>query len=140
MERIGGALMILAILHFVGDWMLQTEYIQLNKALNPRLRIVHVALYMIPFVGALPFWGSPYSQGLWLAALLFWTAVTHFIIDSYLPLYWWRKYIGKDPECESIERFAKAFSTPRGMTIYVTMDQGFHLLTLLPVAVILSWR
>ncbi len=140
MERIGGALMILTILHFVGDWMLQTEYIQLNKARNPRLRLLHVALYLIPFCAALPFWNSPRSTGIWLAALLVWIAATHYWIDSYLPLYWWRKYIAKDPECESVERFASAFSTPRGMTIYVTMDQGFHLLSLLPAAIALSWR
>lgn len=122
--------------HFVGDWFLQTDFIQQNKARNSRLRWLHVFLATLPTGVGLLFLSADPKM---LSAVYLWLVGSHWLIDSYLPLYWWRKVVMRDPECESIERFAAAFNTPRGMVVYVAMDQMLHFFCLIPAAVWL-WR
>lgn len=125
-SAVGGTLFFLVVLHVIGDWILQWDSMARTKALNPKVRALHCTIYCLPFIPFL------YSMPFWLAYL--W--ITHFIIDSYLPLYHYRR-LTKDPDAQTIAQFAAAFDTPRGMVIYVAYDQIFHLLTMIPIALAL---
>lgn len=123
LSAIGGMTFFLVILHCIGDWLLQSEFVALNKTHNFMVRFLHVFLYTFVFSFFLEW---PY---------LLWIGVSHFIIDSYKPLYYFRKLMG-DSSAEDIESFKESFKTVRGFVVYVNMDQILHLLTLVPVAVL----
>lgn len=116
----------LIILHFVGDWLLQPDWMGTTKATNWKMRSIHVLIYtlIIAFSGISWPW-------------LLWISTTHWVIDTYIPLYWITK-LRRDRWGESLEKFKQAFSTPHGFVVLVTLDQLLHILTLL-VAVKISY-
>jgi len=65
------------------------------------------------------------------------TYISHFFIDSYKPLMWFRKVTG-DPYAQTPEQFEARFQTPIGSLVYISIDQIFHLLCLLLVAIIIN--
>ena len=124
----------LAFCHFIGDWFFQNDWMALNKTKNKLIRAVHVTVYVIPF------WfmfGLLYLSFYEAVAIIAWIWITHFVIDSYKPLKFYRRLTG-DVLAKSSETFEQAFSTPRGFMVYVTLDQVFHFITLVPVAVYLA--
>ena len=125
-----GMLVALMVAHVIGDWMFQSYKVATTKTSNAGVRAWHCLLYSVP-VGALVFLVMPPVQG---AIAMAWVYLTHFVIDTYMPLYYFRKAMG-DPAAESVESYKKAFETPHGFYIGVTLDQIFHFLTLVPVAV-----
>src|SRR3972149_8778536 len=103
----GGLLAFLVLIHLVADWLLQTDWIAARKTTVWWVRAGHVLLYTACFV----WWVSiP-----WLC----WIASTHYVIDSYKPLLWFRK-LTRDPSAKTIEAFKEAFNTPRGFVVCVT--------------------
>ena len=121
-------LVVLWVCHLIGDWLFQNDWIADRKTRMPWVRALHVTIYCVPFVVLFAVLG--YSA--WALAIA-WIWVTHFWIDSYKPLMWFRR-LGGDKLAFDKEQFRDAFKTPRGFFVYVTYDQIFHLITLLPVA------
>jgi len=107
----------LLICHFIGDWLLQNQYIAEHKTKDTAIRAMHCAIYTSCFC-----WLG------WLPCVYIF--VTHFIIDSYMPLYYFRKLRG---DYTNLEEFKESFKTPAGFMVNVTMDQIFHLLTFVPI-------
>lgn len=107
----------LLIAHFIGDWMLQNNWMAMNKTKVIWVRALHCLIYSACFFW-LPFW--------WIAYIF----VTHFIIDSYKPLYWFRRLKG---DFKNMDEFIESFNTPAGFYVNVTLDQIFHILTFLPL-------
>lgn len=107
----------LIICHFVGDWLFQNQYIADRKTKDHAIRAMHCAIYTACFC-----W-----LGFWPCVYIF---ATHFAIDTYLPLYWFRKLRG---DYKSLEEFKESFKTPAGFMVNATMDQIFHLLTFVPL-------
>jgi hypothetical protein len=128
LATLGGTLFMLVVLHLVGDWVLQTHDIAMRKVKEPLVRALHVNIYTMVFALVL----FPLNKQD-LSLCIVWIWVTHFIIDSYKPLYWFRHWLG-DPDAETWDKFKEAFTTTRGFVVYVALDQIFHLLTLIPVA------
>jgi len=121
MSEFGGLVAFLMVLHCIGDWMLQWQWMAENKTKDWRVRFLHCVIYTAIF--------APFVPPPWLA----WIFATHFVIDSYKPLYWFRK-LTKDHRAADLDTFKKSFGTPDGFFVLVTYDQIFHMITLLPVA------
>lgn len=131
-ETVGGALAILSLFHFAADWGLQTYAQAMAKARNAGVRTIHCLIYTGCMLAVLSLYfglaaGAVLEAGLWLFP-------THWLIDTYRPVYWIRKYLQRDPDSQTIEDFAQSFQTPRGFAMSVVLDQTLHLLCLLPVA------
>lgn len=126
-------LVALLVAHVVGDWMLQTHAVASTKTTDVKIRAWHCFVYCLPVAALIFLVLNPIYASIALA----WAYMTHFIIDSYMPLYYFRKAMG-DPEAESVDSFKQAFATPKGFYINVTLDQMFHFLTLVPVAIAMA--
>jgi hypothetical protein len=111
----------LLIAHFIGDWIFQPTWMGIRKTSEWKVRFLHCLIYTICFA--------------WLSLpVCLWIFTTHYIIDSYKPLYWFRKFRG---DVKTMEEFKESFSTPAGFFINVTLDQIFHILVFVPV--VLGW-
>lgn len=69
----------LLALHWIGDYLLQTDYMAAHKLSSARVRMLHVATYSIPFAVWLMIAGRPWVT---VAAVTAFVAVTHYIIDG----------------------------------------------------------
>ena len=107
----------LLLSHLVGDWLLQPHWMAIRKTGEWKVRAIHCAIVTSCF-----WW-----VGIWWCL---WIYATHFIIDTYKPLYWFRKLRG---DFKSWEEFKESFSTPAGFMVNVVFDQIFHILMLLPI-------
>ena len=108
----------LLVLHFIGDWILQNQWMAERKTTSWEVRLVHVLIYTFCFAGVVSF---P-----WLV----WIGATHFFIDTYKPLYWFRKFRG---DFHTWEEFKQSFTTPGGFFVNIVFDQIFHILCFLPI-------
>lgn len=97
----------LLCLHWVGDYLLQSDSMAAHKLTSAKVRTLHVAAYTLPFALWLALTGQPAAT---VAALSAFIAITHYIIDS--------------------RRFTLG---SRWAHRPVVLDQGFHLVTLLIV-------
>lgn len=149
---LGGLLFMLAFLHFVVDWGFQTHLEAMTKAINWKVRARHCTVYTVGLVAFLLLALDIPWVDLGKSALILW--VSHFLIDTYLPVYLWAKYIRKPPEMvedqkavvpnqytgnlrlaeNELERFKGFARTPLGLFLVISMDQAWHLLFLIPVA------
>lgn len=111
---------LILITHFIGDWILQPTKMGMAKSTNAGIRAIHCLIYTACF-----FWIAP-NTIYWMSYIF----ITHFVIDSYKPLYWFRKLRG---DFKTFDEFKESFSTPSGFMINVVLDQIFHILTLLPL-------
>ena len=75
------------VAHLVADWLLQNEYMALNKiSLRHPAAYVHSGIHLL--AAALVF-SWPAALGL---------AVAHLLIDTRRPLAWWRRVFGQTTE------------------------------------------
>jgi len=106
---------ILILTHFVSDWFFQPTEWAIKKRENEVHRVLHSIQYALIFLPVLYFLNISL---LWIIYL----SVTHFIIDSYIPVSLWHKYY------HAI--FSKA-KTPSFVSI--VDDQIIHILLLIPM-------
>ena len=149
----GGFFAILGFIHFFVDWIFQSHAEAMVKHNNAKVRAKHCAIYTIGFVpllvfclvvGALSWW-----QLLASIAILF---VSHFCEDTYIPVYWWAKYVRRPPEMtEPIKQspnidgyvnvlppdpkvgFVLFIQTTLGKILMIAIDQIIHLAFLFPI-------
>lgn len=144
-------LVIMVVGHFVGDWLLQTHPMALAKSKNSRVRARHCWIWTV-CVMALPilflhvsrfvaYPGESQGAPTWEQVAAFaWLWLTHYWLDTYKPLMWYRRTVSRDPDALNETTFRNQFATPRGFVVNVTLDQLFHILTIVPVACWLAWR
>lgn len=148
----GGLFAILTFIHFFVDWIFQSHAEAMAKHNNALVRARHCAIYMLGFVPLLCFflWThtlTPLQYPLSLAILFF----SHFIEDTYLPVYWWAKHIRKPPEmtepymstdidgktiwlpADPKIGFVKFVQTPLGKILMIAIDQIIHITFLFPI-------
>jgi hypothetical protein len=134
----GNYFSILVFYHFFADWMFQSHKEAFEKSKNWKVRFYHCYKYTLFFV---PLFYLYQFAGAYAYLSLLVLFVSHFIIDSYIPVILWAKYCRKYPgfEGKSLEDgFKELISTPLGIILMIVMDQFFHICFLLPVAYWLS--
>ncbi len=169
---------LLTFWHFPADWLFQNHKEAITKSKDRKVRAWHCLKYAAAFVPLLLLLRVRMDSGAPMVdidvhfyaalAILF---VTHYIIDSYIPVMLWAKYVRKDPHFLQVrpktkpnekkeprkgwedkvvdeptggylyENDGKAleamFSVPVGAILCITMDQLFHIICLLPVAILM---
>ena len=112
-----GALSVLIVLHSVGDWLLQTDWMAKGKDKSWSPLVAHVAVWTACMLPAAVWLFDP----LWLL----WLAGTHLVLDGTSFVRWWMTTIKRIPEGDL---------GGSAWWLVVVIDQVFHLLTLVPVA------
>jgi len=83
----GGLFALLTFVHFFADWLFQTQREATHKHNNWKIRARHCTIYTVFFVPVV--WIL--SPGIWASctslAILF---ISHFIIDTYIPVFYGR--------------------------------------------------
>lgn len=86
----GGLYVPLVFWHFIADWLTQTENAAQAKSHNMLILFIHCSIYTMLFLPVLVIFGMSWGD-VWIASgVLF---GSHFIGDTYLPVYWWAKYL-----------------------------------------------
>lgn len=105
------------LLHFLGDYILQNEWMALNKKLNNWYGFfacfIHCLTYSIPFLLIVG----------WTA--FFWIFITHFILDKWNIVSW---FISFKNNTNHIENFGFSNQTPIHISfwLYIITDNIFH--------------
>lgn len=113
--------MIQLLLHFLGDYILQNDWMAQKKTENTGEGYyachIHCILYTIPFVLVLGI--SP-----WQSAIIF---TTHFLIDKYRLAQYWIKFINWNWKSTN---FGFDNSKPQYMSVWllIIVDNFFHVL------------
>ncbi len=101
------------VVHFIVDWLLQNEWMALNKtSLRHPAGYVHATLHGAALLLVFP----P------LAAIAL--GVAHLLIDTRRPLEWWAKVMTQTP------------TGPEAFTIHLWRDQALHVATIAAAALI----
>ncbi len=148
----GGLFSILVFIHFFVDWIFQSHAEAMVKHNNPKVRAKHCLIYTIGFVPFMALFHLSWMEWLFALNLLFWS---HFIEDTYFPVYLWAKYIRKPPEMfkpitvtytdgytkvlppSTRTGFLEFINTPMGKILMIAIDQIIHIAFLFPIAWIL---
>lgn len=153
----GGLFAVLTMVHFFVDWICQTHSEAMAKHNNPLVRARHCGIYTLGF---LPFLWLMNLTGLEIflsVNILFWS---HFVEDTYIPVYLWAKYIRKPYEMTAPQEgpgylkqqedgsflptvdklppdpkkgFLQFIATPLGKILMIAVDQIIHLAFLWPI-------
>jgi hypothetical protein len=138
----GGLLAIFTLVHFMADWFPQSHRESYEKYTRKLIRLRHSVIYAIHFLPLI----------LWLD-MVDWTGLvslvilvgSHYVIDSYWPIYMWMYYIRRPPEMSVGESslnagfsvrwrsFMAHIETPAGRAAHVIFDQTLHVSVLLVV-------
>jgi len=113
----------LLIAHLIGDWIIQTYWMAIEKSKHLLPLLAHVFTYHIFTFGALYLAGVDLIQAIWATLFL---AVTHAILDNRRFEIWWILRIKKFKDRE----------IPTWLLLGV--DQSFHLVLLFVVSHLVS--
>ncbi len=132
----GGVFAVLAFAHFVVDWVFQTHWEAMNKTQRWPVHFYHCTMYSagVTLVAALlGLVGWPSAAAF---AILF---ISHFVEDTYVPVFLWAKYVRRIPKLrqgtkkQQFEAFKRMFNEPLGTVLFIAIDQIIHLTFLWPV-------
>lgn len=104
------------LLHFVGDYLLQNDWMAQEKTKNWFPCFVHCLLYSLPF-----------SFVLWQSPLLWVVFGTHFLIDRYRLAVYWIKLVNWNWDSKN---FGYGEEKPMWMSVWlmIIVDNVFHVL------------
>ena len=124
--RAGGLFAFLAFCHFVADWIFQTHAEAMAKHADWRVRINHCGIYTYLMALSLKAFGLRGAPFFVSCAVLF---VSHFVEDTYLPVYWWAMYVRRVPIVRErgLDGFMEWVATPLGKILMIAVDQIVHL-------------
>ena len=103
------------ILHFVGDYLLQNDWMAAEKTKNSGVALAHAGIYSMPFFLLAPsFW--------WL--LIF---GTHFFIDRYRLAQYWIRLVNLKWDGDN---FGFSEEKPKWMSVWllIIVDNTFHII------------
>lgn len=134
-SQFGGIFAVLTLIHFVVDWVFQTHSEAIVKNNNATIRAKHCLIYSVGFVPIMVLLDFNIWQYILSLNILFWS---HFVEDTYAPVFLWAKYIRKPPEMDFDTKsgFLEFVSTPLGKILMIVIDQIVHLVFLIPIIVI----
>jgi hypothetical protein len=146
----GGLFAVFTFIHFFVDWICQTHAEAMAKHNNAKVRARHCLIYTVGFIPLMYLLGFTPLKFVIGLNILFWS---HFVEDTYFPVFLWAKYIRKPAEMtapivlqdnsglikaqvlppDPKEGFIKFISTPLGKILMITVDQIIHLTFLIPL-------
>lgn len=148
----GGLFSLFVMTHFIVDWIFQTHSEAMVKHNNAPIRAKHCAIYTLGFIPWFFILNFSLLESVIAINVLFWS---HFIEDTYYPVYLWAKYIRKPPEMnvsvykknyngnaeitavspvmDDQKGFLLFVQTPLGKILMIAVDQIIHLIFLLPL-------
>lgn len=141
----GGLFVILTFVHFFADWIFQTHHEATNKHSNFAVRGKHCIIYTAAFVPVLLLMGI---TGWGLVISIFTLYLSHFIIDTYVPVFLWAKYFRRIPALRGKEAvkgistkdtqaiFKWLWTQPVYPILFIAIDQILHLSFLWVVVII----
>ena len=126
---------VLMTVHFVADWVFQSHDTAMRKSSESRVRWVHCLVYscfMWTAMALCGFWGLRLTAAYWVLLL------SHYVEDTYKPVYLWAYYVRRVPGIrlwprgspESVEAFRAWFGTPLGCILGIAVDQIVHVVCL----------
>lgn len=94
----GGLLSIFTFIHFFVDWIFQSHAEAMVKHNNPKIRAKHCAIYTLGFLPLLGlfFYLNFLTLGELIASILI-LFISHFCEDTYIPVFYWARYIRRPP-------------------------------------------
>jgi len=127
----GSLFSLLVFNHFIVDWGFQTHNEAMKKTPDWKVRARHCLIYATGFMPLLFLMGLSGPELVASFLILF---TSHFIEDTYIPVYFWAKYVRRMPliRLDGIQAFKAEFSRPLGLILFITIDQLIHMLFLLP--------
>lgn len=133
---VGGIFFILTFVHFFVDWIFQTHKEAMGKYHFTDIRIKHCLIYTAGFIPIFLLLKLNSSEICISLIILF---LSHFIEDSYKPVYLWAKYIRKPLEMQMQGQnnetgFLKFAESNLGKILVITVDQIIHITFLIPIA------
>jgi len=148
----GGLFAVFAFVHFFVDWIFQSHSEAMAKHNNAKIRAKHCLIYTVGFIPLLIVLHFSFLK-LGLATIILF--VSHFVEDTYYPVYLWAKYIRKPPEMvepwketcirengdkyiklhppDAKKGFIEFIQTTLGKILMIAIDQIIHLLFLIPL-------
>lgn len=151
----GGLFAVLAFVHFLVDWVFQTHSEAMVKHNNSKIRAKHCLIYTLGFVPVLLMFGFSFWEWALSLNILFWS---HFVEDTYMPVFLWAKYIRKPPEMtepyketymredgsmafrvhppDPVKGFGEFVQTTLGKILMIAIDQIIHLAFLFPIVLL----
>lgn len=111
------SLIIGFILHLVGDYLLQNDYMAAEKTKNSGVALAHASIYSIPFYLLVPdntFWW-------WLIF------GSHFLIDRYRLAQYWIRLVNWKWDSDN---FGYSEDKPKWMSVWllIIVDNTFHII------------
>jgi len=121
------ALAIGFVLHLVGDYLLQNDWMAQEKVKNWFPCFVHCFLYAMPF-GVVLLWGSPF---IWLVF------GSHYLIDRYRLAQYWIRLVNWKWDGDN---FGYSEEKPKWMSVWlmIIVDNTFHVL-FNSISIYLAW-
>lgn len=143
--KIGGVFALLTLVHFVADWVFQSHDEAMAKSRNAYVRHKHCLTYSVLCLLTI---GMMFRSTTWTEILFIYLTlyVSHFLEDSYVPIYMWARYIRKPPEITAqlphvagieLAKFVRFADTTLGKILIIALDQIIHLMFLVPIATVL---
>jgi hypothetical protein len=148
----GGLFAVFTFVHFFVDWILQTHAEAMVKHNNWKVRARHCLIYTVGFIPLMWFLHFDVLQFAIGLNVLFWS---HFVEDTYLPVFFWAKYVRRPPEMtepwketyiredgstafrvhppDAKRGFVEFVQTPLGKILMIAVDQIIHLAFLFPL-------
>lgn len=108
------ALFLSILLHLVGDYLTQNDWIANHKTKRTDVALLHVSLYSLPFLVIVP---SAY----WLVVFL-----SHFFIDRYRLAVYWIKLVNWNWQSKNLG-FADDKPPFLSIWLMIIIDNTFHL-------------
>lgn len=125
-------IVLLGIIHFVSDWMFQTDEEALGKVDNPKIRARHCFKYSTNMALAFIILNGRFLRrtGVYilmvLAIVFLWFFITHYLIDDRKFVIWWIKNIkGLNKE------------NPYNDIFVIVLDQITHIIAIIPPAILI---
>lgn len=104
------------LLHFVGDYLLQNDWMAQNKTKEAFPCFVHCVIYTLPF--GLILWQSPF---IWVIF------ITHYLIDRYRLAEYWIRLVNNN---WSGDNFGYSANKPKYLSVWllIIIDNTFHVI------------
>ncbi len=139
---IASIFVFLTFIHFIADWIFQTDWEAKHKTKKHWVRVIHCSVYTIFFLIPILVINPSTSMLIFCLASIW---ISHFFIDTYAPILIWASYIRKIPELQRKDFFEKEKSfvelftkSPVYAVIFIMVDQILHISVLMYLSLFLA--